>query len=261
MKKIISMLLVIALSAVVLTACSPADPKEALMKASQKSSTLNEMDGTLAMDITMTMAGQELKMPITGDIKYVKAEDKLEMLTNMNMELMGQKLDMAVYYKDGYMYTSAMDQKVKIATDIETATKQAMSVAPVESDMLKEVTTEKVDGGTKYIVTIDETKMNDYLTQVLGSTMGSAGMGVGTMNLSNMKDYYMVVNSEGYVTEQNISCDMTMNVNGGEAVGEVEVQATMALNLKVNNPGKPVTITAPADLDAYVEGTAPATAS
>lgn len=171
----------------------------------------------------------------------------------MSLEFMSMKVQMQMYYTDGYMYMDAMGQKTKEAMPIEDAMKVFGGMSDMSGDMITEIKTEKVEGGTKYTPTIDEANMMDYVGSLLEKakdTMGGAGNAEDYMDDVNIKNLqtYIIVGNDGYISEQWMSMDLDADVEEAEAT---DVSMSMEMTNTFVDPGKDVTVTLPDDLDEY----------
>ena len=111
MKKILALLMAMAMLVSAAGCQSKGSGKEmsaeeVYKSAMEKTNALQDTDMTMNMDMNMAVGGEELT--ISSDIALKAAgltTEEMQMNMSMGMELMGQAVDMNMYYKDGYFYT------------------------------------------------------------------------------------------------------------------------------------------------------------
>lgn len=257
MKKMIRTAAVILSTMMVfsMTACAKkADPKEVFDTAVKKNSELTSMDMDTTMKMTMTQ-GEE-NIDVTVDMKMKMSDvskDTMQYLAETKTSLMGQTLDATIFYKDGYYYMDSMGQKIKYPMDLTAlmeSVKQSTESTNLQSDQLKDLTMAKEGDNTILTFTADPDKMNEYLTDVMGSMSGMGAMGDTQMSFKEASGTY-TVNKDGYYTDMTMKMTVDMDLQG-EAVTMV-----MDLTGKVNNPGQEVTVELP-DTEGYTEVEMPA---
>lgn len=257
MKKLTALILCLVMVAALFTACSE-DPKTALANATAKTSELASYESNAKINMKVSVSGVSMDIPIDANVKYSKKDDAIQMSTDMALELMGMQMEMNMYYADGVMYTDAMGQKLKTAMDLEELSKTSASVVPMESDMITELKTEKVDAGTKYTPTIDDTKMSEFANTVMKKAQTGAGEAADLDALENTDfsnvQTYVIVNADGYAVEQWVSMDIVAKAEMPDATGETaetEIKMTIEMTNNIVNPGQEVTVTAPENLEDY----------
>lgn len=250
MKKFLALTLA---GAMVLTfaACGQTKKKtaeEVYAEAVAKNAALASTQANMTMDLDMDMGGMSLGMKMDMVMKMKKADDKFEMAMTGGTTVMGQSIDMAVYYKDGYNYTNAMGAKVKQAMDLEAIAKQAESMtmesAPVE--YLENLTMTEADGVTTLTYTISQDKMKEYFDQAMSSTSENAIPEGTEMNFESMNGT-AIVSKDGYITAETVDMVFTMVIEGQE------VKTTAKVELTYVDPGQDFEIEFPEDLDTYTE--------
>ena len=247
MKKFLALTLA---GAMVLTfaACGQTKKKtaeEVYAEAVAKNAALTSTQANMTMDLDMDMGGMSLGMKMDMVMKMKKADDKFEMAMTGGTTVMGQSIDMAVYYKDGYNYTNAMGTKVKQAMDLEAIAKQAESMT-MDSAPVENLTMTEADGVTTLTYTISQDKMKEYFDQAM-STAGENAIPEGTeMNFESMNGT-ATVNKDGYITAETVDMVFAMMMEGQE------VKATVKVDLTYVDPGQDFEIEFPEDLDTYIE--------
>lgn len=257
MKKMIRTAAVILSTMMVfsMTACAKkADPKEVFDAAVKKNAELTSMDMDTTMKMTMTQGEENIDIAVDMKMKMSDVgKDTMQYLAETKTSLMGQTMDATIFYKEGYYYMDSMGQKIKYPMDLTAlmeSVKQSTESTNLQSDQLKDLTMEKEGDNTILTFTADPEKMNEYLTDIMGSMSGMGAMGDMQMTFKEASGTY-TVNKDGYYTDMTMKMTVDMDLQG-EAV-------TMSLDLtgKVNNPGQDVTVELP-DTEGYTEIEMPA---
>lgn len=226
------------------------DAKSIYDAATEKNSKLTDMDMTSKMTMKMEAKDQSLDITMNSEAKINQINtEKMQMAMTSKTSMSGQDVDMNIYYKDGYYYIDAAGQKSKMAMNLDDIMKQVKSTTEggnVGSDMMKELSVKK-DGDNQVVTfTCDPKKMNEYVTSMLGQTMGNStdtsAMKLTIKNASGTA----TIGKDGYFTATKLKFDCTMEISGEEATMSMDMDAT------INNPGQPVEVTLPA-LDDFKE--------
>lgn len=247
MKKSLTIFLAAAM-ALTMTACAEgADAKATYDNATKKTSELTSMDVTSAVNMQMTQGDNKTDMKMDLDMKIADINtDKMKYLAEGTTSVMGQNIDLSMYYEDGYYYMDSMGQKIKYAMDLDEMMKQikqGTESSSVDSSYLKDITA-KEDGDNKVLVfTVDAEKMDAYVKDLMAQ-VGTDLEGV-TYKIKEAKGE-ATVNKDGYFSSQKISLSLDMT-SQGETVSMV-----MDTDSTYNNPGQTVEVTAP-DLNGYTE--------
>ena len=225
--------------------------EEVYKSAMEKTNALQDTDMTMNMDMNMAVGGEELT--ISSDIALKAAgltTEEMQMNMSMGMELMGQAVDMNMYYKDGYFYTEMAGQKAKQASDVEAAVDQvedSTAMGGIGAEAMKELEMEAKDNGEYEISFVaDGSKLTDYVDSVMGQLSdvlgpdADANMTVGDVTGTAL------VNKDGYIAQESMTMVMTMTVEGQE------ITLTLNMDAVYNNPGQAVTVEFP-DLSDFVE--------
>lgn len=252
MKKCLTFLLT-AVMALSLAGCGGAkDAKTIYDEASKKTSELASMDMTSVIDTQMTSGEDTIDMKMDLDVKIADMNsESMKYLAEGTTSIMGQDIDISMYYENGYYYVESMGQKVKYAMDLNAMieqVKQSTEGTGVQSEYLKEITAKK-DGDNQILTfTVDAEKMDAYVNDILGE-MGTnmEGMAYTIKDASGEA----VVNKEGYFSSAKIKMTLEMTVDGET------MTMVMDSNSTYNNPGQTVEVTAP-DLEGYTEIDPPA---
>lgn len=210
------------------------------------------MDMTSVIDTQMTSGEDTIDMKMDLDVKIADMNsESMKYLAEGTTSIMGQDIDISMYYENGYYYVESMGQKVKYAMDLNAMieqVKQSTEGTGVQSEYLKEITAKK-DGDNQILTfTVDAEKMDAYVNDILGE-MGTnmEGMAYTIKDASGEA----VVNKEGYFSSAKIKMTLEMTVDGET------MTMVMDSNSTYNNPGQTVEVTAP-DLEGYTEIDPPA---
>lgn len=253
MKKKTILAAVMALAMAVTAGCGSRQmtAKEVLAKATETQMKMTSIDGTTKMTMTMNIEGQSVETISNMEIKAagLTAED-LKMSTKTEMSIMGQNMTMNGYYTDGYYYMDYMGEKGKMAMDIAEMEKNLMqnnAFTEIPEDAY--TTLEMTEEGDQRILTYvaDGSKVTEMLDSVLGSTLGLMG-DTGDMDV-DLKEISgtLTVDKDFNVAAQTMKMDMSMTIEG------TAVDATVNMDMTLNDPGQEVTVELPDDLDTYEE--------
>ncbi|ADL02701.1 DUF6612 family protein [Lacrimispora saccharolytica] len=247
MKKCLMLFLALA-TALSLAACKgEKDPKVIYDEATKKTSELASMDVVSAVSMQMTQGEDTTDIKMDLDMKMADINtENMRYLATGTTSLMGQNLDILMYYENGYYYMDSMGQKIKYAMDLDAMMKQikqSTEGASVDSSYLKDITAKK-DGDNQVLTfTVDAEKMDAYVQELMGQ-LGTNMEGV-TYTIKEASGE-ATVNKEGYFTNSKIKMSLDMN-NQDQTVTMV-----MDTDSTYNNPGQTVEVTAP-DLEGYTE--------
>ena len=151
-------------------------------------------------------------------------KDQLKMSMTSTLNMLGQTMDMNMYYSDGYYYMNTNGTKQKIKMDIAGLQKQIQS------------STGQTSLSAKYYknLKLSEKDGNTVLKYSINSIKISSLTGTKTLNDKDLP-----------VKE---SIQMVME-SGDNETGSI----TLKMNLTYHDPGKSVTVTLPDDLNTYQE--------
>lgn len=251
--------LVLCLCMSSLSGCTP-DVYEQYVQAAAKTNALGQMDADVNMEMSMGIAGSTFQTTVSGTMKADHSGGSPVMDMALNMALLGQSIDMHVYYADGVAYYDAQGTKYKMALPIDQLKEQTDQVSTQilqfdESAILKSMATSEKEG-SRYRVTVSADAIQSYLKDAMGSTMqnsdSSSLVDLNSMNLQfSDVDVSFLIGKDGYIHEQTLqfTCTADMDaMSSGVMTGEMEM--TYDATVTYNNPGQPVTITAP-NLNEY----------
>lgn len=257
MKKFVSLVLVVVM-VLSLGACGKKDPADMYAEAMQKTAELADMEMQANIDMTMELLGMTMDMKTAMDMKAqgLTAETAV-MDMQMTMELMGETMDMQMWYSDGYYYVDAMDTKTKVAMPLDEVMAQIEGGATSEAipkEAFKEITAEKDGKNTIITYVADGTKMTEQIKESMAMLEEmQLGIDETAMSVEDVKGT-VTINADGYIAAQTMETAITMNMGEiAEGVDGGEMKIQMKMDGTYTNPGQPVTVTLPDDLDTYIE--------
>lgn len=245
MKKARRTLAVLSAAALVLLAgCGAKTPQQVYAEAVKKQSELGDMRAVSDIDMDVTAMGISMSVAMAMDTSVTGyGQPDMEMLSDMSLEMMGMTIDMTSYYADGWMYMDAMGTKQKMEVPLEQATRQQLQLdlSGLEESALQDLTMEDGDEGAKVLhFTVDGQLLLDSLEQI------TAEMGQKiTADSLGLCDITLTVNKEGYFRQMDFTVPITLNSDG------TTTESTVTVSTEFVDPGQPVEITPPADLDSY----------
>lgn len=262
MKKLLAVLCALMMVAA-LAACGGGDTKgggttggeptalDLYNQANAKVAELDNVEYNMNIDMHMTEPTRqtEIDMTMGGNMKQVKVDDNYQMSFDMNMEIPGQgAMDIAMYYADGYFYYNmpAAGMKYKEAMSVEDALGEmnASGMADLDESMVVDQSVTE-EGGNKVVnLTLDGTKMMDYVSEVGGDM--TASLQGGEVKLSNVT-VKAVMDADANISTYEMTMPMEVTTQG------VTMTMDMVLSMEVVATGDAVTVVLPDDLDTYQE--------
>ena len=250
MKKVCAFLLTAAM-VLSMTGCgSKQDPKEVYDAAMKKSQELTSMEMDYEMDMVMNQGGEKIDISTSMNMKMDGLDtENMRYLAKGTTTTMGQTIDTAMYYADGYYYMEAMGQKIKYAMDLDKMVEQIKSSTgggSMDSSYLKDIQVKK-DGDNQILTyTADASKMDAYVQEVFGA-MGDIGSQLEgfTYTIKGVGGE-SVINKDGYVISGTVKMVMDMTMEGETISMESDTK------IVYHNPGQAVEVAEPS-LDGYTE--------
>ncbi len=213
--------------------------------ASQKADSLDDFDADFDAVMTMTIDGESLKMLMDMDMQMKGAKSgNMIFLCDMAVAAEGESVTMTMFYKDGYMYMAMDDLKMAMPMDMDEMIEETMSLTSklqVASDEMYGMTNLKMyhNGDAKTVTyDMDAAELNKAVNEVM-ALMGNDYSGLGYEYQVNRASGTIHINKNGYVDEESVSMDMSMDVMG------IPINMTVDMDIVFNNPGQPVYITLP----------------
>ena len=184
--------------------------------------------------ITDMNAFYDMKLVLSGNILKSQGIDTMDMRLEMNVKMNhitdpenmrymaftrvtmadGSQTESSMYYVDGYSYTEMGGQKIKMPMALGDMLKQTQASAGafnVSEELIKDFSL-WTEGENRVVgFTVDDSKMQQYLQMVMGSTGLSGMMNSGDVAVRNISGQY-VVNPSGLCEKMRLKMDMDITV-------------------------------------------------
>ena len=226
--------------------------KEVLESSLKQRSKLKDADfcGEASYKIANSEASSSsnvtIKMNFDTKLQTVD-KDQLKMSMTSTLNMLGQTMDMNMYYSDGYYYMNTNGTKQKIKMDIAGLQKQIQSTTgqtSLSAKYYKDLKLSEKDGNTVLKYSINNDGLNQYVKDVT-SQMTTVTGGSNSIKISSLTGTKTLNDKDLPVKE---SIQMVME-SGDNETGSI----TLKMNLTYRDPGKSVTVTLPDDLNTYQE--------
>lgn len=258
-KKLLSLSLALV-TLVVFTACGGGKGKvdEAAAgkfdEAVSKTMALTSVDLSLDAEIMVKQGSQDVTMTM-GAIRQANFKDtkKPEERVSLTVEGGGQNQKIDMYFKDGMLYMAMSGQKFKAKVDytkvagiMEEGTNNVGGF-DFKSDTMQSLSVKEDGDNSVYEFAIDP-KSDKAIAEVKESMLASLNeqFAGSELEVTDFKGT-VTVNKDGYMTEQVMTLVMKVKVQGQSA------DMNMSMNVKFNNPGQDVNVTALTGLNSYTE--------
>ena len=214
--------------------------KEVLESSLKQSSKLKDADfsGEASYKIANSEASSSsnvtIKMNFDTKLQTVD-KDQLKMSMTSTLNMLGQTMDMNMYYSDGYYYMNTNGTKQKIKMDIAGLQKQIQSTTgqtSLSAKYYKDLKLSEKDGNTVLKYSINNDGLNQYVKDVT-SQMTTVTGGSNSIKISSLTG--------------------TKTLNDKDLPDNETGSITLKMNLTYHDPGKSVTVTLPDDLNTYQE--------
>lgn len=229
--------------------CDALNGYETYNKAMEKTKALTDLDYSIKLDASVSVSGSTIAMKSSGALKQKMQNDSMTMSGNMIISLLGNDIDTNIYYADGFAYYDykSMGMKVKMNLSIEEMLDStAGNVLDFDTNAIKVDEIIKEDGGYTYKVTLAGDAVKDTIIGMTKSLTENLGDDLSGISFSDIIATYTIKND--YVMYQKLEFTMNANI---EPLSAMSMNFVMEYNL--NNPGTPVTIDVPGDLDEYTD--------
>lgn len=224
--------------------------------------TATAMDMDMVMKMSMSVLGETMDVNMTSNVKLDMGGDSLQMAMSANTQAMGETEAANTWIKDGWMYTEAAGEKVKVQLGMEDL-QEIIASSTAYTDAAAKQGLYMVDS----ITTSQDSAGNTVYTMKFGSALGSIAAAVGQMtgaaageldDLSvNVGDMTcaVTVSKDNVPTAMSMLFDMTMTAT---AQGQtMTFDCSVDADITINAIGDKVTVAFP-DLTQFKEATPPA---
>lgn len=224
------------------------------MEAAMAGIDSNAMDVDIDMKMDMTMDGTKIPSQSTGSMKMIAKDDDIQMATTMKTAAMGESMDIGMWMKDGWLYTSMSaggeTTNVKYPVADQMAAMESMEIVDVDAmnvsglAMIDSITCKKSGSDTVYTVVI-----GDGADSMMDSAMGMMGQDAAgiTLDIGEITVSY-TVGSDGKLKSiaMTFSAAMKLDMPGddGQSI-TTNVTYDYDMTMKVNATGSDVKITYP----------------
>jgi len=254
MKKVLSVVLVLALC---LLMGAWADPKaydtyEAMTAAMED---ITSMEVELTGSVAIKIGGDRMDMLFDASVQQIVGdEDDTQMVMTMNAYILGQKMGITTYYKDGYMYQDTMGEKYKMKLDLEEFAAQT-GTGDVDFDRSAIINSsyKDVPAGQQLVFELDPAFINNALVGAMDTMVGDVG-GIDNLKVQSVA-YTIVAGEDNIMKSYDMEMTMGMMLLGNYVTMDYIIESEI---VSIN------TLTAlsyPSDLDAYPELNATAAAA
>lgn len=235
-----------------LTGCSSGESKDykaIYNEAVQKGAELEDMEASIVMDMKMSMGDQEMTMKMDSEVKTAKNDaGEQQFYMTAKTDMLDQSVDMTYFYTDGYFYMDAMGSKIKAQMDFEQMVENVGSagIDYINADMMDSFNAKEENGEIIIDYTMSADSANQYIKDMMeqmGTAEALAGGDFEVKAVSGTAN----INSDGYISKQLVNMELSITAEGQS------MDMTISANSEVKNPGQPVTIEMPTDLDSYQE--------
>lgn len=264
MKKLSAFLLaaLFVITAILFTSCKTLTSYQVFSEAMEKTESLDSAEYTVKTKIKTKIGEMEITMPINYSVKTSGLKSESPVFSgSMSMDLGFSKVEASIYNSGKYAYVSTSGMKIKmdISSDegknFDFSSIQEEFMANLSEDVLKDVVFVQNDDGSKTMdIELTAEQFNQFFKEAYDSVydqlIGDEESDVkADIKLENTK-LSIVINGDGYISKYALSYDMTVNVVAdGE---ESSVFASVTSEIEFINPGQPVEVTPPSDIDKYV---------
>lgn len=224
------------------------------MEAAMAGMDSNAMDVDIDMKMDMTMGGVQMPSKTTGNMKMIVKGSDIQMATTMKTAAMGESMDIGMWMKDGWLYTSMSaggeTANVKYPVADQMAAMEGMKIVDVEGmdvsglAMIDSLTSKKSGSDTVYTVVI-----GDGMGGVMDNIMGMMDQDTAdlALDIGEITASY-TVGSDGKLKSvaMTFSAAMKMDMPGddGQSI-TMNVAYDYDMTMKVNATGSDVKITYP----------------
>ncbi len=251
--KILSLVLVFAMLTLAFASCgTTAEDKVAAAMA--KMASAKKTDCTAIINVEMDMGGMKIEMPMNMVMKTDTTDaTKPVVYAEVSMTLMGETVKTTSFYKDGYLYTEASGQKVKMAmsyeemmegsdTGIDTA-----KIFEAKKDSIDEsfVITENDDGSITVKMTVTKAEFASDLADFSEELAESLGDNGGVEISDTVFEF--TVDKDCNVSALKATMNIDMTIQGQKVAVAYEMDFTY------RPAGEDFEITLPTDLGSYKE--------
>ena len=225
----------------------------------EKNASMTDMDADVKIDMSVKMNNASvMKMNMDSNVKTnmnLEQLDKSKFLVTGDTEIVvdsaltGEDADTTIetqinaYYADGIYYINSAGQKIKMPMSFDDMLASLDMQTLSKKEPISSIDTLSKDSNGTYSVSYSA----NYLNTTVNDLLAQVGMTADDINMSVDKVNMTITPENGQI--KNMTADMvyTMDVEGQNMVLD------MNLDYNILQTGSSVVITAPTDLDTYVD--------
>ena len=223
---------------------------EVINAALENNEKLDSMNMEMQMDISISMEGQTIDVPMTVTCKAKNVtSDSPIVQTHIATSVLGQKSNVDMYQEGTWAYITTQGQSFKTDISEENPYDQLGSSQDIMMDLPEELLkdfpmTQNSDGSQTVTITIPNETFESIYGDLLESINSTSSAGTATS--VSVKDATVKITvKQGYVVEYSMNFEMDMTVSGYDASSRVTA------SVKFIDPGQDVIITPPAGYQSY----------
>lgn len=218
------------------------------------------LDMQLDMVMKQAMTGMTVETGING---HLLLENETKYNFEMTQVALGQEIPMSIYRDGAYTYTDMMGMKIKSLAEEDESFSLDLEL---KEEYFKSLEVSDADGVRTVTGSINPEKMKELVEKLLESDLADAfgdmdeGLGdeAGTDLEFKAIDMTVKLGQDNLIHEMTVVVSVAASMEGPSATDPestvlTEMQMDLSMTVTVNNPGEPVTVTPPADLEEYEE--------
>lgn len=253
-KRIVSLLLALCIVCVcgLLASCNQVSTYMVVSQAIEKTEKLDSMAAEMEIEMTMSMMGMDITVPIKADVKAKGLQgDAPVTFAKMSMSMMGETMEFDMYQEGDWAYYVIADMKYKTniaeaQAEYDYSDTMTDMLQDLPEDLLKDVELVKNEDGSRTMtVSLSDEQFTEIYEEILDDTSAEYGTSVNDLSISDAEISITV--ADGYISVFDMKFTMNMTVEG------VETSADAAYNIKYKDLGKEVTITPPEGYQDFEE--------
>lgn len=233
-----------------------------LVRAVEKTQALDSYEVDMTSNTSLKMSILSVDVPITANIRVADAtSDTPRMDMDISTTILGEATEMSLYSENNVYYMDVLGQKVKTtnASDVSSMgmgidTKTMLVMIP--EALLANTQIEKEANGNRSItVVMDGETFSKHYSSIAESAANEslgAGTKVDEIKLTEATVIYYI-NNDNYVAGVRISFGMSLNMSLDGISDALPCEGEIEMSLNYVNPGQPVEVTAPEDLNLYLD--------
>ena len=266
-RSILFLILILACTLILAGCGSPQETKELtayelVKSAVEKNAALESSEFETSIKMSMSISGISMEIPLNYSIKTAKEDGHTIASAVIKMDVMGETVETDVFVDKDFIYISENVQKMKVRVPVSSELASGYDISKMGQEIVKELPEDILkdvqiinnnDGSKTVNVEISEDRFNeifkDYTDAALNSVLSElSDDDQMDITFSNAKAS-ITVNSDGYVSDYNISFDMSMKISMQGI--SMDLTSSCESSCRYIKPGSKVTVDRPADLNDY----------